>query len=112
MGKAGNGGIGLLAEGIEPEAGVIGLLAGGQGHELRPDRVLDGLAPIDEREKVGRDAQGHWRALQSIREILEEAVGNQMAEGVPKLLHVGDRVACLKSVSVKFSGRNVREGRE
>ena len=65
---------------------------------------LSGLGPIDQGKKIGRNPQGHRRALQTIRKILEKAVGNEMTERVPKLLHVGHRMARLKSVSVKFSG--------
>ena len=41
MGEARHGGVGLLAERVEPQAGVIPLLPRSQRHELRADGIVE-----------------------------------------------------------------------
>src|SRR5579862_9803632 len=64
--------------------------------------MAERVAPIDEAEQVGRDAQGHGRMGEGGLEILVKTLGNQRAERFTKLARVGDSVSVLESVSSKI----------
>src|SRR5687768_13280402 len=109
MGQPGERCIFLLVQGIELEHRMIGQLLRAQRQELGADRVADRIGPVDQREEIGGNSQGHWSGLDPCGEILVEALGNEGAKRVAKLARIANGEALLKKVGTKLFAGDLRE---
>ena len=105
MRQAGHGRVPLLAQGVESKLGMIGQLLGCQRQKLRPDRIVMRIGPINQTQKIGRDAQRHRRPLDSQSHILEKRFRGAIPEKVFDLPNVRRGVPGLESMRVKFGRR-------
>ena len=109
MREAGHGRVFLLVERVELEQGMVGHLLRAEGEKLRADRIADRIGPVDQREEIRRDAQGHRRGRDAGGEVFVKAVGDERADRIAKLARVRDGVALLEKVGAEFVGGDMGE---
>jgi hypothetical protein len=81
---------------------VIRLLLRSQRYELRADRIVEPIVPIDQGKKVRRNSEGHRRLPQPGGEIFVKGVRDEIPESVAQLPDICDGVFLLKSVGLEF----------
>src|SRR5262245_33535402 len=98
----------LLMQGVQLQHRMIGKLLAAKRQELGPDRILNGIGPVNERQQVRRNSESHGSGSDAGLQILVKSVWHECADGVAKLANVGDCVPLLRSVISKLlSGRLV-----
>jgi hypothetical protein len=98
VGQAGHRRVGLLAQGVEPELGMVLEQPRRQWHELPAQRIAVRVAPVDERQQVRRDAHAHRRVLEALLGVLDELVLDEPLQRHEQLGHIGDGLLRLPLV--------------
>ena len=104
MRQAGNGRVPLFTQRVEPKFGMVGQLLRSQRQKLRPDRIVMRIVPIDQTQKVRRNAQRHRRPLDSQGHILKKRLRGTILKKVLDLSNVRRGVPALEGVRMKFGG--------
>ena len=80
--------------------------------ELEAQRIALGVAPVDQRQQVGRHAHRHRRALEAALRVRDEVLRDQTFQRGQQLADVGDRVLRLPLVVEELGLADVRVGRD
>ena len=112
VGQAGHRHVGPLVQRIQVQARVIGQKARRQRHELRPQRILVRVAPVDERQQVRRDPHRHRRALEPALRVRDEVLRDQARDRRQQLRDVRHRMLGLPLVVQELGFGDLRVGRD
>ena len=98
----------LLVERVELQLRVVGQDRAADRDELTTKRVLVGVAPVDEREEVRRDAHGHRRLGKTSLCVVNEALRDEPLKRTQELLGLGDRLLHLPFVIEELGLAHIR----
>ena len=101
-----------LVQRIEPQHRMIRLLLRMEREKLSANRVGKRRAPIDEREKIRRNAERHRRMGDAGFEVGENGFRNECSKSCAQLCDAGDGVALLPFMIAKFGDAGLRVSRD
>ena len=91
--EAGDRRVVLFVQRVERQPRMIGQQLRGERDELRADRIVVRLRPIDRGDHVRRDADRHRRALEAVARVVDERRLDEIVDRLEQLVGRLDRVA-------------------